>query len=471
MALHLSQLVQLWGAPLNAPAANLNLDQQLGPVCTDSRALMEGSFFVPLVGEKFDGHAFLAEAEQLGAQAAVVARGDNHSVPNGLLHWLVDDTLNAYQQLGLLQRRQLHAPVVAVTGSAGKTTTRELIRSVLSPLGEVLASEGNNNNDIGVPLTLLQGGPKHRAMVVEMGMRGLGEIARLSCCSEPDIAVITNIGSAHIGRLGNRAAIAKAKCEITTCLRTNGLVVIPAGDPLLEAALAQSWAGRVIRVGLQDDISPQIQNNNEGYQPERLPRADLIARVDLTEGVLELQKQRFNLPLEGKHNARNLLLALAVARELNVSWDTLTDLDVDVPGSRNRQLQIDEFTVLDETYNASPEAVIAALELLASKPANRFAVLGTMLELGEQSVELHRQIAERAVQLGLDGLVVVGEGAEAKAMATAASSLQRLAVVDRPEGAAKPLKDWLQAGDVVLLKASRGIELERLLPLLQGNQS
>ena len=246
--MQLSRLIERWGAPQGGPA--LDPGQELGPVCTDSRQLGPGSLFVPLVGERFDGHTFLAEAARLGAQAALVQRDRAQSIPAGLAYWLVDDTLAAYQALGLLWRRQLAAPVLAVTGSAGKTTTRELLRAVLATTGPVWASQGNENNDIGVPLTLLQATGEHRAVVVEMGMRGLGEIERLSRCCEPDLAVITNVGTAHIGRLGSRGAIAQAKCEITAALKPDGLVVIPAGDPLLDRSLAAVWGGRVLRVAL-----------------------------------------------------------------------------------------------------------------------------------------------------------------------------------------------------------------------------
>jgi UDP-N-acetylmuramoyl-tripeptide--D-alanyl-D-alanine ligase len=424
----------------------------VGPICTDSRQLAAGQLFVPLVGERFDGHRFLDQAAALGAQAALVQRERAAAVPPGLLHWLVDDTLAAYQHLGLLHRRSLKAPVVAVTGSAGKTTTRELIRAALAPLGPVVASSGNENNDIGVPLTLLKAGSESAAVVVEMGMRGLGEIDRLSRTAEPDVAVITNIGTAHIGRLGSREAIATAKCEITSQLNPAGVVVIPAGDPLLESALAQVWTGSVVRVALQDDPGASS--------------ADLLGDWDDQRPSLLVNGRTLQLPLEGRHNARNLLLAVAVARHLGIALSELEQLTVAVPGGRNRRLQQGGLTVLDETYNASPEAVLAALDLLAAQPGRRFAVLGSMLELGESSVELHRRVAERAVERGLDGLVVVSGGAEAQAMAEAAAALPRLAVVDTPEQAADPLASWLRSGDVVLLKASRGVALERLLPLL-----
>ncbi len=470
MVLRLSQLIELWGAPSHAHAVAFDLEQPIGPICTDSRQLKKGSFFVPLMGEHFNAHAFLPQALELGAQATVVARDDTHPVPEDLPHWIVDDTLAAYQQLGLLNRLQLNVPVIAVTGSAGKTTTRELIRSALAPHGEVLASAANNNNDVGVPLTLLQAHSTHGAVVVEMGMRGIGEIERLSCCTQPDVAVITNIGSAHIGRLGSRASIASAKCEITAGLKAKGLVVIPAGDSLLEDALGRIWKGRVVRVAIESD-SALASLEHEADMPGLLPAADLVGRVDLAKGELLLEGEVYTLPLEGMHNACNLMLAIAVARELQVPKESLAHLKVEVPGSRNRRLKVGNLTVLDETYNASPEAVQAALDLLASQPGRHFAVLGTMLELGEQSLALHRQVAERAVQLGLDGLVIVAAEAEAEVMASAAESLPRLAVVASPEQAAQPLQAWLAAGDVVLLKASRGVALERLLPLLPGAQS
>ena len=446
MTITVRQLIACWGPPLGP---SFDPDMALGRICTDSRSLQAGDFFVPLVGESFDGHRFLAQLPALGAQAAVVGQSWSDPVPSDLLHWRVDDTLQAYQQLALLHRRALGQPVVAVTGSAGKTTTRELIRAALAPLGPVHCSEGNNNNDIGVPLTVLSADTHHRALVIEMGMRGPGEIERLSRCTEPDVAVITNIGTAHIGRLGSREAIAAAKCEITAALKADGVVVIPAGDALLETALSKVWSGRVLRVRLADDAPVA---------------ADCIGAVDA--GQLEVGGHRLPLPLEGRHNARNCLLALAVADQLGVSSASLNAMEVSVPGGRNRRLVQGGLTLLDETYNASPEAVMAALALLSSQPGRRFAVLGTMLELGAESLQLHCAVATQAAALKLDGLVVVDGGEEGRAMANAAAALPRIAVVSSPEDAAEPLSKWLRAGDVVLLKASRGVALEKLIPLL-----
>ena len=465
MALHLGQLQQLWGPPVTGPLTPAQASSKLEPqaICTDSRQLAAGQLFVPLVGERFDGHAFLPAALEAGA-VALLAQAEQlppaalAAVAGSVPLWLVPDTLLAYQQLACLWRRQLPAAVVAVTGSAGKTTTRELIRAVLAPLGEVGASSGNENNDVGVPLTLLKATPDQAAVVVEMGMRGLGEIERLSRCACPDVAVITNIGTAHIGRLGSREAIATAKCEITAGLRPDGVVVIPAGDPLLDGALARVWAGRVVRIALA----------GEGHEAQ----ADLVGQLDGAGGILKLAGEELAgvevaMPLEGVHHARNLLLALAVARELGLEPARWQPLEVALPGGRSRRLVLGGVRLLDETYNASPEAVLASLELLARQPGRRFAVLGTMLELGDQSLALHREVAARALSLGLDGLVVVDGGPEGEAMLAAAQGLARLERVDTPAEAAVALGQWLEPGDVLLLKASRGVALEQLIPLLQ----
>ena len=451
MTLLLQQLSDLWGEPI---AGSVEPFARLGRICTDSRQLSPGDFFVPLVGERFDGHQFLAQLPEKGVATAVVAHNWGHLVPPGVMYWCVEDTLLAYQQLACLHRRFHAQPLVAVTGSAGKTTTRELIRAALAPLGSICASDDNNNNDVGVPLTVLKSVAADAALVIEMGMRGPGEIARLSRCCEPDVAVITNIGTAHIGRLGSREAIAAAKCEITAAVKSDGLMVIPAGDALLESSLASVWSGRVQRVRLAEDIPTSSE----------LPPADLMGSVVadqlLVDGV--------SLPivLEGRHNARNLLLAVAVAHELGLETAQLRSMQVAMTGGRNRRLQQGGLTVLDETYNASPEAMLAALDLLASQSGRRFAVLGTMLELGDKSLELHRQVASRAAELKLDGLVIVDAGEEGRVMQEAASGLRCLARVSTPEEAASPLKDWLNAGDVVLLKASRGVALEHLLSKL-----
>jgi len=459
-SLCLQDLARLLDAPVqrrSAPADPTTLAWTFENISTDSRALQPGDLFIPLRGERFDGHDFLDAAVSVGVAGALIARDWAGYVPEQLATVVVDDTLSAYQQIALAWRRQLHCPVVAVTGSAGKTTTRELIKACLSPLGAIESSVGNENNDIGVPRTMLRSDSSHAGLVLEMGMRGLGEIHRLSVCAEPDVAVITNIGTAHIGRLGSRAAIAQAKCEITDRLKPSGLLVIPAGDPLLEAEVSRVWSGRVQRVALSDDT----------LEPGT-PAPDWVAQLQGQSITLASQGLKLTNPLEGRHNARNFLLALAAAQELGVTAEQLRDLSVSLPGGRARRLNINGLSVLDETYNASPEAMLASLELLSQQPGgHRYAVVGTMLELGDQSLSLHRQVGEKAAALGLDGLVVVASEPEASAVMQGAAGLSKLVCVASPEAAAEPLKQWLSPGDHVLLKASRGIALERLIPLLE----
>ena len=459
-SLCLQDLARLLDAPVqrrSAPADPTTLAWTFEHISTDSRALQPGDLFIPLRGERFDGHDFLDAAVSVGVAGALIARDWAGYVPEQLATVVVDDTLSAYQQIALAWRRQLHCPVVAVTGSAGKTTTRELIKACWSPLGAIESSVGNENNDIGVPRTMLRSNSSHAGLVLEMGMRGLGEIHRLSVCAEPDVAVITNIGTAHIGRLGSRAAIAQAKCEITDRLKSSGLLVIPAGDPLLEAEVSRVWSGRVQRVALSDDpLEPGT------------PAPDWVAQLQGQSIELASQGLKLTNPLEGRHNARNFLLALAAAQELGVTVEQLSELSVSLPGGRSRRLSINGINILDETYNASPEAMLASLELLKQQPGgHRYAVVGTMLELGDQSLSLHRQVGEKATALGLDGLVVVASEPEASAVMQGAAGLSKLVCVASPEAAAEPLKQWLRPGDHVLLKASRGIALERLIPLLE----
>ena len=463
MVLRLYHLTQIWGEPINHESIDIN--SPLGSVCTDSRLVSKGDFFVPLQGSKFDGHRFLQEAFEIGAQASVVSRFSNVPVPTGFPCWRVDDTLHAYQQLGLLHRRKLKAPVIAVTGSAGKTTTRELIKASLASLGQVISSTNNNNNDIGVPLTLLTADQSNCAIVVEMGMRGIGQIKRLSSFTQPDIAVITNVGSAHLGLLGSRSNIAKAKCEIVASLKPKGLVVIPAGNLLLEEELKQVWKGRVIRVGLIDDSKGQLEAYRESSF-DRLPKADIIGNFFPNNNLITFEYHVFKLPLEGRHNAVNFLLALAVAKEMNVPFRDLSQLQVHLPSGHQGCTQIGPITVIDETYNSSPEAVKAALDLLVTKKGRHFAVLGTMLELGEESVDLHREVIEYADQLELDGLIIVTSGFDLFTKNLSTYSIREFAIVSSPEEAFKPLTSWLESGDILLLKASRGIQLDRLIPLL-----
>ena len=459
MPITLRQLSSIWGEPYNRNHSNLNVP--IGTISTDSRKLTKGSFFVPLLGENHDGHLYITEACKRGAQATVVSEKCTLPIPDNLTYWRVKDTLMALQELALLHRRSLVSPVIAITGSVGKTTTRELVHSALRPLGPILSTSGNNNNDVGVPLTLLSADSNHVAIVIEMGMRGLGEIERLSKCASPDIAIITNIGSSHMSRLGTREKIAQAKSEITSFLNPDGVLIIPAGDLVLENAVESRWKGRIIRVDLHVNTDERQVNKDKN--------TDFIGSLNLNDWSISFQDNKFKLPLEGLHNARNFMLSLAVASELKVPLERICDFPLKLPAGRGQMFKIGAINVMDQTYNSSPESVMAAVDLLATKPGRRFAVLGNMLELGVKSVDLHREVVDYAVKKGLDGLVIFVKGPEAEAMQGAANSLKYVEVVFSPEKAFFILKNWLRSGDFLLLKASRQVALERLLPLLKDH--
>ena len=464
MEIIFKDLFELWGEPVNQE--NINLDLPVGFISTDTRTIKRGNFFVPLIGKRFDGHDYLDMAFANGVQAAIVSEKFKGSVPTELPHWVVPDTLYAYQQIASLHRKKLNLPVVAVTGSVGKTTTRELIKGILTPLGEIISSSGNENNDVGVTKTLLRGTKSNAAYVLEMGMRGLGQIERLSQVAEPDIAVITNVGRSHIGILGSRENIAKAKSEITSYLRSDGVVIIPFGDSLLEEALKVKWSGRIIRVAIENFSLNWLRCNDDLDDKNFEP--DYISQVDMQNNLMSFGGRKFKLPLEGKHNAMNFLMALTVATELGLSIKSLDNININMPMGRNKLVECGQYLVLDETYNASPESVIASLELLVSKPGRHFAVLGTMLELGPKSISLHQQVFRRAVELGLTGIVYVSCGEESCMVKNIIKELPTYDVVGTPKEAAMSLMPWLSPGDNILIKGSRKLELEKIIPYLQN---
>lgn len=447
--------LDILAAVLQAPLDHVPPALQSRPVTnitTDTRDLSENALFVALAGERFDGHEFVAAAIAQGAIAAVVEQGK-------LLPHLpclpVTDTLAAYQALGHWWRTQQRANIVAITGSVGKTTTKELIAAALGTYGPVLKTEANYNNDIGVPKTLLQLRPDHAFGVVEMGMRGPGEIARLARIAVPDVAVITNVGTAHIGRLGSEQAIANAKCELLAELPAQGTAVLNHDNARLMATANTLWSGRTLTFGLEG-----------GDVQGHLVDAD----------TLEVKGIRLPLPLPGRHNALNLLAAIAVMQALDLDWRSLSQgLTVDLPGGRARQIALpNDVLLLDETYNAGAESMTAALHLLAQTPGQRhIAVLGTMKELGERSVDLHRQIGAVVSQVGLDALLTLADPDEALALAEGAAGVKILAFADH-ETLAQHLVAMLQPGDRILLKASRSVALDqvvnRLIAMLQATQ-
>jgi UDP-N-acetylmuramoyl-tripeptide--D-alanyl-D-alanine ligase len=421
-------------------------------ITTDSRAITDGCLFVALVGERFNGHDFVSEAVAQGAIAALVQQNYSGLAEVGLPILPVPDTLVAYQALAHWWRTQQAAAIVAITGSVGKTTTKELIAAALATEGKVLKTQANYNNEIGVPKTLLQLRPDHRFGVIEMGMRGPGEIALLTQIAAPDVAVITNVGTAHIGRLGSEQAIAHAKCELLAELSPTGVAVLNHDNVRLMATAQQIWQGRTLTFGLEGgDIHGQLKD-------------DGTVRVD---GVA------LALPLPGRHNAQNLLAAVAVMQALDLDWRRLHQgLTVDLPTGRSRSVTVaDDITLLDETYNAGLESMTAALHLLAATPGQRhIAVLGTMKELGDRSIDLHRRVGKVVAQLQLDALFTLADPDEAAALVEGATGIHAEAFADA-NALVQRLVTYLQSADRVLFKASRSVALDQVVNQLLATLS
>jgi UDP-N-acetylmuramoyl-tripeptide--D-alanyl-D-alanine ligase len=414
-------------------------------VTTDTRTVQPGELFVALEGDTFDGHNFVAQAIAQGALAAVVRKGVLTASDLPLLE--VNDTLAAYQTLGQWWRQQCAVPVIAITGSVGKTTTKEIVAAALAQFGSVLKTQSNNNNEIGVPKTLLGLTTDHRYAVVEMGMRGPEEIALLTQIAQPDVALITNVGTAHIGRLGSREAIAQAKCELLQELPAAGIAILNHDDALLMSTAATVWSGSQITYGLEGgDMHGQ-----------------------LLDGQVIVDGVAIPLPLPGRHNALNLLGAIATLQALHLDWKKLAQgFSVSMPAGRAQIHQLpDDIVFLDETYNAGAEAMVAALQLLADQPGTRrIAVLGTMKELGDQSVPLHRHIGETVVARGLDELLILADPEEAEAMAVGAASSVPTQKFESHDELAAHLKKMMCAGDRILFKASRSVEMDKVVDQL-----
>jgi UDP-N-acetylmuramoyl-tripeptide--D-alanyl-D-alanine ligase len=453
----ISQAIATTSATVNNIDENTQINTEIRGVISDSRKLKSGELFVALTGENFDGHGFVAQAIAQGAVAAIVSHEWANSVAaKGLPLLAVDDTVSAYQDLARWWRSQFVRPVVSVTGSVGKTTTKEIIASMLAsyvaPDKQVHKSLANHNNDIGVAQTLLAIAPElHDFVVVEMGMRGLGEIARLAKTALPTVSVITNVGTAHIGRLGSREAIAEAKCELLVETPADGTVILNASDPLLLETASKVWHGKTITYGLGvGDVN-----------------GELIGEQLQVEGLT------WDLPLPGRHNALNFLAGLAVLKALNLDWDQTTQglAKLDLPFGRAQLYQLpQDVTILDETYNASPEGMIAALRQLADMPAKRhWAVLGTMKELGEMSTPLHNQVGEAISKLGIEGAVILADGEADAILAGANGSLKYAIACQSYQEITETLLQKIESGDRILFKASRSVGMDRVVEAFRNS--
>ncbi len=424
-------------------------DRALRAVATDTRTLQPGDLFVALAGERFDAHDYLREAVTAGA-AAVVVRDAPRAAGLGVPAFVVDDTLHALGALAHFYRAAWTLPVVAVGGSNGKTSTKELLKAALGARFAVHATTGNLNNQVGTPLTLLSLPPGAECAVVEVGTNMPGEIPRLRAIVAPDVAVITCVQEEHLEGFDDLAGVLAEEAALLDGVE---LAVVPAGETLLVAE-ARRRARRVITTGLEGG---DVSASGHGLHADG-------------SGWLEFEGVRVEVPLRGVHNLRNAMLAVAVARESGIAMaDVARALAaLPQPSMRSAVAPLGRALLINDAYNANPGSMRAAIELLAAVGAGRqrVAVLGTMRELGPTAAQLHRDIARVALESGAD--LVAGIGAFQAALDAEGAGDARVVTGGDVDDLWPVLQQRLQPDAAILLKASRGVRLERLLPLLQA---
>ncbi len=437
----------------------------VGPATVDSRSVEPGGLFVAIAGERVDGHEYAAAAVAAGAALVLGAR------PTGVPTVVVDDPVEA---LGRLARHVVDVlraggtRVVALTGSQGKTGTKDYLAEVLGADGPTVATAGNLNNEIGVPLTVLRAGPGTRHLVVEMGARGVGHIAHLCRIATPHVGVVLNVGTAHLGEFGSREAIARAKGELVEGLPGNGVAVLNADDPLVVGMAGRTTA--TVRTFGRGEAGPADVTATQ-VELDALGRARFLLTEDGRTAPVRLR-------LTGGHQVDNALAAATAARALGVGLDrvaeALSAASAASPWRMALHERPDGTLVVNDAYNANPESMRAALDTLVvlgqRRGARTVAVLGEMKELGAGADEAHRAVGEYAAAAGVDVLVLVGEAGERMAEGAARAAGWGGEAVHRPgrEEATTWVRENVSVGDVVLVKASRGIALEHLADALAG---
>ncbi|MBI2842807.1 MAG: UDP-N-acetylmuramoyl-tripeptide--D-alanyl-D-alanine ligase [Armatimonadetes bacterium] len=424
-------------------------------VSTDTRTIRPGDLFFALVGENGDGHEYAATAVEKGAAAAVVSR--QVDTAGSLVR--VSDALVALGDLAAWYRRLFDVRVVAITGSVGKTTAKEMIAAVLGTTFRTLKNSGNFNNEIGVPLTILELNSEHEILIQEMAMRLPGEIARLAEIAGPDIAVITNIGVSHIERLGSRDAIAAAKAELLEALPFDGLAVLNADDPYLDFLSSRYSANRVtFGISGGDVRAEDISLDSQG-------RPSFTAVVGQT---------RFDvaLPVSGEHNVANALAAVAVGLCFGLPVERIAEAlsEVSLPEKRVNIFEArGGWKVFDDTYNANPDSMASALRTLSVMEGRRkIAILGDMLELGDYAERAHREVGRIAAESGLFKLITVGElGLMIGEGARNGGFTGEIEHYDSSEAAGVAIKGFVRFGDVILVKGSRGMKMEKVVEALK----
>ena len=428
--------------------------QPIGLVTTDSREVCPGCIFVAFPGERFDGHDFAAKALEEGAAYVVL----NHPVEGVPAEKAVisPDSYHAMMVMGANYRSQFHPKVVGVTGSVGKTTTKQMTYAAIAGFGDTIKTEGNQNNELGLPRTLMRIGASTEYAVIEMGMSHAGEIDRLARAARPDVGIITCIGVSHIGNLGSQENICKAKLEICAGLPEGAPLVLNGDDPFLRKAVLPDHV-RPVWFSLGDENADvcalSIQQDEKGMS---------FVLEDHEEGTFLVK-----IPAMGRHNVANALAAYCAATRLGLNARRVIAglADFEQTGMRQKVVHVRGVDVIEDCYNANPDSMKAALAMFREYPCKRrFALLGDMLELGDISRAAHEEVGRQAVENKVDYLVTYGEQAKRIAVVAAAKGLPTLHA-DTYAQAADALLNKMQPGDALLVKASRGMALEKVLEI------
>ena len=455
--LSILQIAELSGAKLESGDGNVSVSK----VSTDSRTVKRGELFVALRGENFDGHEFVPAVAKAGAAGAVVDLAWKGKVPKNFALLRAEDTLVAYQNLAANYRKSLPLKVLAITGSNGKTSTKDFVAAVLGRRFRVTKTEGNFNNHVGLPRTILEATSQDEVGVWEVGMNHPGEIAALAKIAAPDAAIITNIGVAHIEFMGSREAIAAEKGALAESVGPEGTLILNADDPFTEN-IAKRTRARVVLAGTSGGAVcvGEITQSANGSE------------FTILEGA---HRCRAQLPVPGLHMVQNALLAVAAGRAFGLSLEECAAGLATAPLTKAR-LQIKEIQgvqFIDDSYNANPESMKAALQTLVELDADgkRIAVLGEMGELGSESEQGHREVGEVAATLGVDQLIAIGEMGEMIAQSAQKAGLEKSVAVGSTSEAAELLGEIAEPGDLVLVKGSRTARTERVIEEFSRQQS
>lgn len=430
----------------------------------DTRTIQESDVYVGIKGEKFNGNLLYVQALEKGAKVCILQeieiQEEIKQKYTDRVIILVEDTIKAIGQIAEYKRSLYNIPVVAVTGSVGKTSTKDIIAEVVAQKYKVLKTQGNLNNHIGLPFTIL-GLKEEEALVIEMGMNHFGEIQYLTNIAKPSIAVITNIGTSHIGNLGSRENILKAKLEILEGLSKDGHVIINNDNDLLHEWNKVQEQYKVITYGIDEKAD---------VRPDNYEIGEIDSKYEIT---IENVRYQVEVPISGKHFIYNSLSAIAVGRALKIPMNNIIEGIKNFKLTKNRmdvQKIQQEITIINDSYNASYDSMKASLEYLAEiKGGRKIAVLGDMLELGEFSIQLHKRVGEEVVKNNIDYLITIGELAEeiAKAAKEKTSNIKGIYEFKQKEEAIIFLKEFMQQGDRILLKASNALNFTQILEELK----